>query len=140
MNKFKVGDTVRRIKGDWGSFKIGDIGVITEIPRPCDIKVDSVDFYMSPRNLELVEDAKIKELEARITELEAELKSVKSQQVPCHGQVYWFVTPTFTPSGTKFDQHCPVHRSRLEVYNYFQTEKEAQEVADKFKEILSERA
>ena len=58
MNKFKVGDAVRRVQGEWGSIFVGGVGVVTGIGPVGGMSIDDKSGY-DPRCFELVEDVPV---------------------------------------------------------------------------------
>lgn len=71
MSKFRVGDKVRRINGDWHGMKVGDVGVVSAA-GPARVAVFDVCGTMDVDNLELVESVPVdKESELRAAYVQA---------------------------------------------------------------------
>lgn len=70
-----------------------------------------------------------------LKEIEEDFELPEEKWVPKHGEVYFFMNYNLYISRNKF-YNDDVDNSIIASGNYFKTEKEAQEVANKVKELL----
>ena len=137
MNNFNIGDEVVRTGPDRESIQHGQRCVVSKVvPAYTYICLEDHVGYFDPDYFELVNSSQVKELQARVTELESKVATLQGEWKPVHGGAYWFISATGSLSEKSYIEGYPSDQDRLELGNYFKTEEECQAAAEQVKSLL----